>query len=123
VGVNERDGLVVAVLGCWEATLGDDDRDALDLLLDGESLSEELDVAPYSADEIANLDLMRRWVKPGSAVPVFNCLCGIPECGGIDADVTVSGNTIQWRLSRSGRRVQFDRQSFYDTVSTALRAR
>ena len=98
------------------------DRDAVDLFLDGESLSTQLDVAPYSLDEIAELDLARRWLKPGREVPVFNCLCGLPECGGIEADVSVAGDRVHWLLSRSGRRIQFDRQTLYDTLVAALHA-
>jgi hypothetical protein len=95
-------------------------RDAIDLELDGSSLSGELDVAPYRVDEIVEQDLPRRWLKPGHGVPLFNCTCGIPECGGIDVDVAVAGNTVEWVLSRSGQRVRFDRQAFYESLRRAM---
>jgi hypothetical protein len=32
--------------------------------------------------------------------PIFNCICGEPECGGIETKITTSEDTIIWRMLR-----------------------
>ena len=53
---------------------------AVDIIVNGVSLSERLDSAPYDVDEVVELHLDRAWLSAGQDVPLFNCICGDPGC-------------------------------------------
>ncbi|HEY3484640.1 MAG TPA: hypothetical protein VGK49_04610 [Ilumatobacteraceae bacterium] len=99
------------------------ERAAIDVFVNGESLSMRLDAAPYGPDEIVTLGLTRAWLAEGHDVPLFNCTCGDPGCAGTTVDVTVSGDSVTWSVPGLGRPLRFSRQELHRSLSAALSSR
>jgi hypothetical protein len=95
-------------------------RDAVDVEVNGVSVSRAHDSTPFGVDEIGHDDLARRWFEPGHDVPIVNCSCGIVACGAVFVDVGRAGGTVTWTGELLGR-VTFDGETARRCLGEALR--
>src|SRR5262245_61659941 len=93
-------------------------RDAVDVLVNGLSLSESLDSAPFGVRELEAMDATAAWEANGNYVPILNCVCGDVGCGGILVSVTTTETTVTW--SGPTETYVFDRARFGESLRAAL---
>jgi hypothetical protein len=95
-------------------------RDAIDIEINGRSLSHLLGAAPFDVDDVRSLGLARAWSQPGSNTPILNCPCGDIGCGGFTVDVEVEGETVTWRGARLERSLSFAGPALRASLQAAL---
>lgn len=95
-------------------------RDAIDIDVNGRSLSHQLEAAPLGVDEVRDLNLARAWVEPGHGVPILNCGCGDIDCGAFTVTVTAESGTVTWEGSSLDRALRFDRADLVASLDAAL---
>jgi hypothetical protein len=93
-------------------------RDAIDIYVNGRSLSRDADAAPFDVSDVRS-GLSERWSADGS-VAVFNCTCGDVGCGGFEAQVSATAREIRWRLLWIDSTLTFDRHDFIDSLRASL---
>lgn len=82
-------------------------RDAVELVVNGQRLSELLGGVPLDVDEVRT-ELSGRWLWGGRDVPVGRCACGEVGCIRAEAAVVRRGATVEWEVTSIGRRFLFD---------------
>lgn len=95
-------------------------RDAIDIEINGRSLSRLLEAAPFDIDDVRSLGLARAWSQPGSNTPIFNCHCGDIDCGGFVVDIEVEGETVTWSGPKLERSLSFARAEMSTSLQAAL---
>jgi hypothetical protein len=97
-------------------------RDAIDIYVNGASLSRRLGAAPFDVDYVFADGLATRWATDGECVPIFNCLCGDVDCGGSYVNVVARSDRIEWRPAwRAPHRTYvFDADEFNSSLGAAL---
>jgi hypothetical protein len=97
-------------------------RDALDIYVNGASLSRQLGAAPFDIAHIYDRDLVRRWQTGGELVPIFNCVCGDADCGGFDVKVVAVARHLEWhpRWGDSYRVYAFELGEFRSSLRGVL---
>ena len=93
-------------------------RDAIDICVNGRSLSHDAEAAPFDVSDVRS-GLGERWSVDGSAA-VFNCTCGDVGCGGFAAEVSATANEIRWRLLWIDSTLTFDRDDFIGSLRASL---
>ena len=93
-------------------------RDALDIVVNGKSLSRLHGGAPFDVDE-ARSSFVANWSRQGRTL-LLNCDCGTPECGGFEIEVEELSSAVRWKLLWSGEMIQFDKDQFETSVRDAL---
>lgn len=100
--------------------LGRQLRDALDIEVNGRSLSHALEGAPFDADFLLLESRWRSWSLNGARVAILTCGCGDPNCGALFIDVASNTDTIEWKSERLGFVYRFDRSEFETSLRVAL---
>lgn len=95
-------------------------RDALDVEVNGVSLSQSLDAAPFDIDVLRSDNRTANWSHTTKDVAVLNCTCGEVACGGIFVEVIADDETITWTGPAIGRTVTFDRSDFETSLTAAM---
>ena len=96
-----------------------DPRDAVDIVVNGRSLSEALATAPFSLQELHSVDAVNAWRQHDNYAPILNCLCGDVGCGGVFAYITLSADTVGWTVLEET--YVFDGEQFWSSLRAALR--
>ena len=94
-------------------------RDAIDIEINGRSLSHLLGAAPFDVDDVRSLGLARSWSQPGRNTPTFTCSCGDIDCGDFKVDVDVEGENVTWRRARLERTLSFARADLRASLQAA----
>lgn len=96
-------------------------REALDIEINGVSLSRSLEKAPFDVDRLRSDDAVAAWSRTGHRVPVLDCSCGDVECGGLLIDVVADDDTIIWASPDLDRAFMFDRQEFESSLTEGMK--
>jgi hypothetical protein len=94
-------------------------RDAVEIEVNGTSLSRTLDAAPFDVEQIRSLGPLA-WSRAGNRVPVLNCGCGEMGCGGFLVDIQADDETVTWTISSPTRTMTFDIHAFRSSLDTAM---
>ena len=95
-------------------------RDAVDIEINGESLSLLMDGAPFDVQQVRT-DLGSAWGRSSQSVAILNCTCGEVACGGLFVEVVADAETVRWRGQHVDFSYAFDRSAFESSLRAALR--
>ena len=95
-------------------------RDAVDIEVNGESLSRLLDGAPLDVSDLVRGNLVAAWSRNRAHVAIMNCKCGDVECGGYIVDVTATDREVTWTGPCLPRPFRFDRDALLHSLAAAL---
>jgi hypothetical protein len=95
-------------------------RDAVDIVVNGASLTRTLDGSPFDVEQIHQGDLPAAWSRTTGHVAILNCGCGDVGCGDFVVNVTADATTIRWHMDRHGRSFAFDRADFERSLRSAV---
>ena len=92
-------------------------REAIDIVVDGESLSEALDVAPLDRVTVQAMP-QSQWFNDGELRPLL-CQCGDPCCRDVATTVRRDGALASWTLP-DDRTVVFEVADAAESLRRAL---
>ena len=95
-------------------------RDALDIEVNGRSLSHALDAVPFDAAYLIDDSRWLTWSQNGADVAILNCSCGEIGCGGFIVHVASTADTVEWRSESPQFVGVFDRAEFEAALRKAL---
>ena len=81
-------------------------RDVVEMVVNGERLSELLGGLPLDACEVGGL--ADAWLWGGHDVTVGRCVCSSVGCIRAEAEIVRRGPVVEWVLSSIGRKFRFD---------------
>jgi hypothetical protein len=94
-------------------------RDAVEVVINGERLSEVLGGVPLDVHEVRT-ELASRWLWGGRDVPVGRCACGDVGCIRAEAGVVRRGSAVEWDLPSVRRRFVFDGEELERSLRLVL---
>ena len=94
-------------------------RDAVEMIVNGERLSELLGGLPLDVSEVRN-DLAEAWLWGGRDVTVGRCVCGDVGCIGAEAQIVRRGSVVEWELPSIGRTLHLNGTELAATLRRAL---
>jgi hypothetical protein len=92
-------------------------REAIDVVVDGKSLSEALDLAPLDRVTVQSMP-QSQWFNDGPLIPVL-CPCGDAGCVDVATSVRRDGPLVSWTLP-GGRTVVFEVEAATRSLRRAL---